>query len=153
MGENNGQLSRNDMVYLLSLPSVFWCWDVLQRLDHEQTEMMGECWGVMVERRVDGSMPSPSITSSQENMEIPAVRVNHNNARMPDPTKENLEALALKAWIDYAGGMQPIVEHEMPQWDDLSDELKQVWLAVAKGQHVVMSLIGGASIEKIEDAE
>tara|TARA_R100000664_G_scaffold19968_1_gene29171 strand:+ start:627 stop:959 length:333 start_codon:yes stop_codon:yes gene_type:complete len=107
-------------------------------------------WGEMAECRIDGSEPSLTITNAME--ELPPIRINHNNAHIPDPTEKNIEALALKAWIDYSGSMQPIVEHEMPSWDDLPDKLKDVWRAVAKGQHVCMSLIGGAEIEQI-DAE
>jgi hypothetical protein len=151
--EYDGKFTGNDLVCLLGLSDFFWCWDVLQELGHEQIEEVIEYggWGVMVVRRFDGGMPSPTTDTTKDNMKIPAVRINHKNAHMPDPTDETIESLALKGWIDYSGGMQPLVGHEMPQWDNLPDEIKQVWLGVAKGQHVVMSLIGGATVEQIED--
>ena len=155
MGDDrDGKLSGNDLVHLFGVFAFIWCGDVFQELGDEQIWEMREYgeWGVMVVRLVDGGMPSPTTTNEEDDMEIPAVRINHNNAHMPDPTDQTIEALALKGWIDYSGGMQPLVGHEMPQWDDLPDEIKQVWMGVAKGQHVVMSLIGGATIEEIDDA-
>ena len=154
MGDKDGELTRYDLVYLLGNRDFVLCRDVLQELGHGQTrEMMNDGgWDVMVVRLVDGSMPSPAPSKHEERMKIPAVRINHKNAHIPDPTNETLEALALKGWIDYSGGMQPLVGHEMPSWDDLPEKLREVWIGVAKGQHVVMSLIGGATIEEIANS-
>ena len=154
MGDKDGELFGDDLVYLFSMCDFFLCRNVLQELGHGQTrEMMNDGgWDVMVVRLVDGSMTSPAPSKHEERMKIPAVRINHKNAHIPDPTYETLEALALKGWIDYSGGMQPLVGHEMPSWDDLPEKLREVWIGVAKGQHVVMSLIGGATIEEIANS-
>ena len=150
-GVNDGEFSRYDLVCLFGCGLLICERYVLQVMDNGKVGTInGDMWGEMVACRVDEGGPSLTITNAME--ELPPIRINHNNAHIPDPTEKNLEALALKAWIDYSGSMQPIVEHEMPSWDDLSDKLKDVWRAVAKGQHVCMSLIGGAEIEQI-DAE
>ena len=109
---------------------------------------MGDYWGEVAARRVDGSEPSPNPNRNMD--KLPPVRINHKNAHIPDPTEKNIEALAVKAWIDYKGGMEKHIGHSMPEWDDLEPRFKSVWLGVGKGQLVVMTLLGGGSIEKID---
>ena len=143
----DGQFSRNDLVCGLGCGLCICGWYVLQELDNgEVKEIAG--MGEVVACRVDEGELSPTSLSIME--ELPPIRINHHNARIPDPTENNIEALALKAWIDYSGNMQSIVGHDMPCWDDLDEKLKDVWRAVGKGQHVCMSLIGGAEIEPID---
>jgi len=79
------------------------------------------------------------------------IRINHIDAHVPPPSKRNIESLALKGWTDYSTQMSHIVDHDMPAWDDLPDNLRRVWINIAIGQHVVMTLLGGGKIETIED--
>ena len=155
MGDRDGELFGYDLVYLLGCCDFFLCRDVLQELGNDETREMIEDWGweVMVVRRVDGSMPSPTSNQPEERMKIPPVRINHKKGHIPDPTHELFEELALKGWLDYSAQMSEIVDHDMPEWDDLSSELKEVWVNIARGQFTVMSLIGEAKIETIEDAD
>ena len=148
-GNNDGELSWNDLVCLFGwMPSV-WRGYVDEGFHHGQTwTIVGDYWGEVAARRVDGSEPSPNPNRNMD--KLPPVRINHKNAHIPDPTEKNIEALAVKAWIDYKGGMERHIGHSMPEWDDLEPRFKRVWLDVGKGQIVVMTLLGGGSIEKID---
>ena len=148
-GSNDGELSRNDLVCLFGwMPSV-WCGYVDEGFYNGQTwAIMGEHWGEVAVRQVDGGKPSPNPNRNMD--KLPPVRINHKNARITDPSKNIIEALAVKAWIDYKGGMEKHIGHSMPEWDDLEPRFKNVWLDVGKGQIVVMTLLGGGSIEKID---
>tara|TARA_R110000824_G_scaffold133430_3_gene296209 strand:+ start:4859 stop:5131 length:273 start_codon:yes stop_codon:yes gene_type:complete len=88
---------------------------------------------------------------STEN-DLKPVRINYTGVKMPPPNKKTLEAMALKAWLDYSAQMGLLLDHDMPAWDDLPDNLKDVWVRIARGQHVVLSLLGGGKVEVIDDA-
>ena len=90
-------------------------------------------------------------TMSTEN-DLKPVRINYTGVKLPPPNKKTFEAMALKAWIDYSAQMGLLLDHDMPQWDDLPDNLKDVWVRIARGQHVVLSLLGGGKVEVIDDA-
>ena len=67
---------------------------VLQVMDNgEVGTINGDMWGEVVACRVDEGEPSLTITNAMD--ELPPIRINHNNAHIPDPTEKNLEALAL----------------------------------------------------------
>ena len=89
---------------------------------------------------------------STEN-DLKPVRINYKGVELIPPNKKTLEAMALKAWLDYSAQMGLLLDHDMPQWDDLPDNLKDVWVRIARGQHVVLSLLGGGKVEVIEDAQ
>ena len=89
---------------------------------------------------------------STEN-DLKPVRINYTGVKMPPPNKKTLEAMALKAWLDYSAQMGLLLDHDMPAWDSLPDNLKDVWVRIARGQHVVLSLLGGGKVEMIDDAQ
>ena len=131
-------------------------WDVSQTLDHGQAgQVIG---GARVQSRqakaLDGSglAARASTSSMTDEHELKAVRLNHHGIQIPDPTPENIEALALRGWMTYAAAMRDYVGHDMPTWDELPDRLKDVWHRVARDQHAVITLLGGGTIETI-DAE
>jgi hypothetical protein len=74
------------------------------------------------------------------------------NAKMPQPSQAMYEALALRAWTDYAEQMAFHVGHELPDWDDLPQHLRAVWMRVAHGQVGIVSIFAGGKIV-ILDAE
>ena len=94
----------------------------------------------------------PMAVMSTED-DLKPVRINYDGVMLPPPNKKTLEAMALKAWLDYSAQMALLLDHEMPTWDDLPDNLQDVWVRIARGQHVVLSLLGGGKVEVIDDAE
>ena len=109
-------------------------------------------WGEMVERTTK-SMPSlTTYATTMSEEEIKPVSIDYRGVQIPAPTKKLLTALALKAWIDYSAQMELHLDHPMPQWDHLPDKLKDVWYQIARGQHGVMTLMGGGDVREI-DAE
>ena len=94
----------------------------------------------------------PMAVMSTED-DLKPVRINYDGVMLPPPNKKTLEALALKAWLDYSAQMGLLLDHEMPTWDELPDNLQDVWVRIARGQHVLLSLLGGGKVEVIDDAE
>lgn len=128
---------------------------MVEIVDHAETrEVDRGCWGRTDEHALSrsGQSPSEPLSPSMTD-ELKPIRVNHLDAHIPAPSAKNIESLAMKGWIDYSGQMSRIVDHDMPTWDELDDKLRKVWINVARGQHVVMTLLGGGKIETIEDAE
>jgi|TARA_Y100000034_G_scaffold117807_1_gene157727 hypothetical protein len=76
--------------------------------------------------------------------------VNYSDARVPHPSTRLYETMALKAWHDYKDHMEIHVGHQMPEWDELPDKLKGVWIAIARGQHGVITLVGGGKTKQID---
>jgi hypothetical protein len=111
-------------------------------------------WGMgeMVERRVMKSAPSPCAgTYSMTEQDPKAYKISgYGEARVPRPSRKLYESMALKAWHDYKERMEMHVGHEMPEWDELADQLKEVWISVARGQHGVIAVYGGGKIERID---
>ena len=124
-------------------------------LDHGETREVGDNRGRSNRHAFSRSGCSPCSLdgSSMTDEAKKPIRVNHNDAHIPPPSEKNIHALALKAWIDYSGQMSRVLQHEMPTWEELPDSLQQVWINIARGQHVVMTLLGGGKIEEIGDAE
>jgi hypothetical protein len=110
------------------------------------------CMGEMVERRVMKSAPSPCAgTYSMTEQDPKAYKISgYGEARVPRPSRKLYESMALKAWHDYKERMEMHVGHEMPEWDELADQLKEVWISVARGQHGVIAVYGGGKIERID---
>ena len=125
-------------------------WYIPIPVGEEQTKQIIGGWGEMVER-ITKSMPSPS-TEIMDEEELKPVSIDYRGVEIPAPTKKLLTALALKAWIDYSAQMELHLDHTMPAWDQLPDKLKDVWYQIARGQHGVMTLMGGGKIRVI-DAE
>ena len=94
----------------------------------------------------------PMAVMSTED-DLKPVRINYHGVTLPPPNKKTLEALALKAWLDYSDQMGLLLDHELPTWDELPANLQDVWVRIARGQHVVMSLLGGGKVEVIDGAE
>ena len=46
--------------------------------------------------------------------------------------------------------MSQVLEHELPSWDMLPTELKDVWYRIARGQHAILSLMAGSSVSVID---
>ncbi len=76
----------------------------------------------------------------------------YETAKVPKPSQRLYEAMALKGWIDYKERMELHVGHEMPDWDELPAELKDVWKAVAHGQHAIILLHAGCRLRQIPNA-
>lgn len=94
------------------------------------------------------SAASPVILSMPD--DIKAVRINHKGIKIPDPTPKLLNAMALKGWLDYSANMSQVLEHELPAWDELPTELKDVWYRIARGQHGILSFMAGSSVSVID---
>ena len=94
----------------------------------------------------------PMAVMSTED-DLKPVRINWKGVKLPPPNKKTLEAMALKAWLDYSAQMARLLDQDMPDWSDLPDSLRDVWVRVARGQHVVLSLLGGGKVEELDDAE
>ena len=153
--DNDGGYFGNGLVVSIMCGCGVHVWAVVEVMDHDQTgQIIRECWGRTDEHALSRSDQSPSKPPSPSMTDEPKpIRVNHLDAHIPAPSEKNIESLAMKGWIDYSGQMSRIVDHDMPSWDELDDRLRQVWINVARGQHVVMTLLGGGKIETIEDAE
>jgi len=132
----------------------FWRRFIYFSADQEEVyEIVGSLGGRLLVRRVDGSTATTPIPSQHmPEDDLKPVRVDHVGIEMPDPSQKNLQALALKGWLDYSAQMQLILDHPMPSWNELPDEIKDVWYRVARGQHAVLTLLGGGTVEEI-DAE
>jgi len=72
------------------------------------------------------------------------------NTRLPEPSEQLYNALAMRGWTDYRRQMMPLVDHEMPEWDDLPLHLQVVWLGIAHGQLGIIALLGGGTLELID---
>jgi len=92
-----------------------------------------------------------AVMSTEDDLK--PVRINYDGVTLPPPNKKTLEAMAVKAWLDYSAQMALLLDHEMPTWDELPANLQDVWVRIARGQHVVLSLLGGGKVEVIDDAE
>jgi hypothetical protein len=84
--------------------------------------------------------------------DIKPVRIDHKGIEIPDPTPKLLNAMALKAWLDYSANMEQVLDHTLPTWDELPLNLKDVWYRIARGQHAILSLLAGGTVSVI-DAE
>tara|TARA_R110000824_G_scaffold391829_2_gene589891 strand:+ start:184 stop:462 length:279 start_codon:yes stop_codon:yes gene_type:complete len=89
-----------------------------------------------------------AVMSTEDDLK--PVRINWEGVELPPPNKKTLEAMALKAWLDYSAQMALLLDHEMPSWNDLPQSLRDVWVRIARGQHVVLSLLGGGKVEEID---
>jgi hypothetical protein len=95
------------------------------------------------------SAASP-VTLSMPDKDIKPVRIDHKGIEIPDPTPKLLNAMALKGWLDYSANMEQVLDHQLPAWDDLPIELKDVWYRIARGQHAILSLLAGSSVSVID---
>ena len=111
-------------------------------------------WGEVSERIIKSvaSLSTHASMTEEERKQLRPVRIDHRGALIPPPSRQVLTALALKGWMDYSAQMQMILDHPMPLWDELPEHIQDVWYRVARGQHAVMSLLGGSKVSQI-DAE
>ena len=81
-----------------------------------------------------------------------AIRVDHNHARIPKPTKELLLELATGIHLAVAG-MASISRKEdessYPEWSALSEETQEFWLEGAKCAYSIIAIHGGGEVVKI----
>jgi hypothetical protein len=81
-----------------------------------------------------------------------AVKVDHTNALIPEPTKALLIEIAMGVHLSVAGSAcvaRGEDESDYPEWDDLSDETKGFWLEGAKCAFSVIAVHGGADVIKL----
>ena len=126
--------------------------DLLTTLDHGQIGKITRLEGRTVEQAISPSALSPRVsTLDMQNDEPRAFRVvGYEDSRIPPPSEQLYNELALRGWNDYRRQMADHVGHAMPTWDELPDSLKMVWIGVAHGQHGVMAWRGGGKIEMID---
>ena len=120
-------------------------------MDHEQTKKINRGRRGRVGTCAISRSDQPPYKSMDEEPK-PFKIVGYENATVPAPSQKLYDALALRAWTDYRTRMEIHVGHEMPEWDELPEHLRAVWLGVAHGQHGVVALFGGCGIQYI-DAE
>ena len=77
------------------------------------------------------------------------IRIDHRGVRVPPPTPQNMEAMAIKAWQLYSQRMGEYLTAELPEWAELPPARQDIWLAVAKNQYSMVVLLGGGKIEII----
>ena len=125
---------------------------VVESMDHEQnTIIIWGRWGRTGARAFSRGDQSPNTRSPSMTDERLAFKIiNYSDARVPEPSPKLYETMALKAWVDYKDHMELHVGHEMPDWDELPSKLKGVWIAIARGQHGVITLLGGGKTERID---
>ena len=152
--DNDGTIPWNDVVVFV----MCYVWggfrDISTPLDHEQVEEIRGCEGTIGEQAFSPSGLSPRVSAStMDEHDFKAFRViyDHETARIPPPTEQLYNELALRGWNDYRREMSVHVGHDLPNWDDLPDHLKMVWISVAHGQHGVIAWRGGGTVEMIED--
>ena len=78
-------------------------------------------------------------------------RVNHTGAHIPPPTPNLVRGMALASWAAYSSSMELLLDHEMPDWDELPLQVQEIWLASAKAAYACIALYGGARLEDLGD--
>ena len=111
--------------------------------------MLGTVWDARIQSQRPYAQPSLQMTERPRPFRI----VGYSGARVPEPSSRLYNALAWQAWNDYKAGMEIQVDHKMPTWDELPDNLRAVWISVAHGQHGVLALHGGGKVKYLDDAE
>lgn len=82
--------------------------------------------------------------------DIKPVRIHHKGTEVKPPTRKILTAMALKGWLDYSANMSQVLDHELPTWDELPIELRDVWYRIARGQYAVLLLLSGCEVTVID---
>ena len=83
-------------------------------------------------------------------------RINHVGAKIPAPSPEMIEDMAIgihlsvagAAAIDFQSGIDSV-----PKWESLSDDVKDYWIQGARCAYSVLVLHGGGSKSEIKDAD
>ena len=111
--------------------------------------MLGTVWDARIQSQRPYAQPSLQMTERPRPFRI----VGYSRAIVPEPSSRLYNALAWQAWNDYKAQMEIQVDHKMPTWDELPDNLRAVWISVAHGQHGVLALHAGCKVKYLDDAE
>ena len=80
-------------------------------------------------------------------------RINHKGATIPPPSEGLIRGMAIASWSAYKSTMELILDHEMPDWDELPEPIQDVWQSTAKAAYACVAMYGGAKLEKLDGPE
>jgi len=77
-----------------------------------------------------------------------AVKVDHTDATIPEPTAQLLNEMAVGIHLSVAGRAAVDRDEEQdafPQWDKLPDNVKDYWIEGARCAYAILAIHGGAT--------
>ena len=77
-----------------------------------------------------------------------AVKVDHTDATIPEPTAQLLNEMAVGIHLSVAGRAALDRDEEQdafPQWDKLPDNVKDYWIEGARCAYAILAIHGGAT--------
>ncbi len=81
-----------------------------------------------------------------------AVRIEHRDAVIPDPSEELLTQMATAGFASfkesYEAGDSGL---NLGDWDGVSEETRDRWMCCARQMYGIVAMFGGASAEKIRE--
>ena len=81
-----------------------------------------------------------------------AVKVEHSEATIPQPTAQLLYEMAAGIHLSVAGRAAVDSDEDadaFPDWDTLPDNVKEYWLEGARCAYAIIAIHGGASTVKL----
>ena len=81
-----------------------------------------------------------------------AVKVDHSEATIPQPTAQLLYEMAAGIHLSVAGRAAVDRDEDadaFPDWDTLPDNVKEYWLEGARCAYAIIAIHGGASTVKL----
>tara|TARA_R100000655_G_scaffold71369_3_gene109779 strand:+ start:9148 stop:9429 length:282 start_codon:yes stop_codon:yes gene_type:complete len=85
-----------------------------------------------------------------------AIKVDHTEALMPQPSKSLLLEVAMGIHLSVAGSAcisRDDEEEYFLEWNELTDETKMFWLEGAKCAYSIIAIHGGADVIQIEEPD
>ena len=81
-----------------------------------------------------------------------AVKVDHTDATIPQPTAQLLNEMAVGIHLSVAG-LAAVDRNEdveaFPDWDALPDNVKEYWLEGARCAYAIVAIHGGATTQRL----
>lgn len=79
-----------------------------------------------------------------------AIRVDHTDASIPDPSLDLMVEIARGIHLSVAGAAAVASgDSGYPNWDDLNQETKDYWLQGARCAYAIIAVRGGAKVDPL----
>ena len=89
---------------------------------------------------------------SKPQRKFPAVKVDHTGATIPKPTEQLLNEMAMGIHLSVAGRAAVDRNEDddaFPEWDKLSDNVKEYWIEGARCAFAIVAIHGGATTQQL----
>lgn len=82
--------------------------------------------------------------------EFKAKKIEHDSARIPDPTPALIAAMTDVCYMTFAVHMTKLLETRMPHVREITDEYRDAWEDVSRAAYMIVAIAGGAKLRPIE---